>query len=297
MRVVTAARKSAHDIGPCAYGPIRGRLELPDGAVIKRVSFSGVDNAPSDIDVRLVREEFTGGLATFPNPPTYSRAGTEVDAFSTSGADADPRVVSGAELSELVGTPIGATPILTFKHRFHSVTVTMTNAAAANHVLCGVRVDYQVAKSSADPGTVFHPITPARAFDSRRATFPASGLLAPGATKVVSVANGYDLNGVAIPAQANVVPANATAVAYNITVAGATGSNFVAVTPGDAASFFTASAINYNAGSNVANGATVSIAPDRTIKLWGGDGPGSANVIIDIRGYYAPAPPLPNMAS
>jgi hypothetical protein len=277
-------------------------LELPDGARILRVAFSGVDNAPTDITVRLQREEFTSGLTFFPFPPTYSRAGALVDSFSTTGASTAPRVFSGADLTvppkepELVGTPSGSGPFLTFAHRFHTLSVAMTNAAGADHVLCGVQVDYQVAKSSADPGTVFHPIDPVRVFDSRQASFPAAGLLAPNTTKVVSIANGFDNAGVAIPAQVDAVPANATAITYNLTAAGATGSNFVSVTAGDAASF-TASSLNYNAGSNVANAATVTIAADRTIKLWGGDNTGSTNVIIDVTGYFAPAPPIANMAS
>jgi hypothetical protein len=272
-------------------------LELPDGARIKRVAFFGVDNAGADIVTRLKSEEFTSGLSFFPSPPTYSRTARLVDSFSTTGASIAPRVFSGVELAEDVGTPSGGGVILlSFTDRFHTLEVVMDNAAGSNHVLCGVEVQYQVAKSSADAGTVFHAIQPVRAFDSRRATYPAAGLLAPSANKVISIANGYDLAGIAIPTQANIVPEGATAITYNVTIAGATGSNFVAVTAGDAASF-TASAINFNAVSNVANAATVSIAADRTIKLWGGDGAGSANVIVDVTGYYAPAPPIPNMAS
>ena len=81
-----------------------------------------------------------------------------------------------------------------------------------------------------------------------------------------------------------------------ITVAGQTGPNFVAVTAGDAASF-TASAINYPGSGSLANGATVTIAADETIKVWGGDNTGSAHIVIDVTGFYAPAPPPPNMGN
>jgi hypothetical protein len=153
-----------------------------------------------------------------------------------------------------------------------------------------VEVQFQI-PVLADPGTVFHPINPARAFDSRNPAFVGSGLLAPNGNKVISIKDGFDLNGVL--SQANIVPANATAITYNLTVTGGSGGNFVSVTPGNAAAF-TTSAINFSNGDAIANAATVLIAPDRTIKVWAGPG-SSTHVLIDITGYYAPYVP-PNMA-
>ena len=277
------------------YAPV----ELPDGARIKRISFYGEDNDPAEnISITLYRQEFTSTLNLAPNPPTVSRSDMEVDAFSTSGAPGDT-ILSGAnDLEELTGSPsVSGVIFISPPHRFHTVRVIMRNSALADHVLCGVRVDYQVAKSSADPGTVYHPVEPFRAFDSRQASFGAlSGRLTPNSTKVIDITDGYDNNGVAIPAEADLVPSTATSITYNITVAGQTGPNFVAVTPGDAASF-TASAINYTGAGSIANGASVTLAPDQTIKVWGGDNTGSAHVIIDVTGYSAPAPPPSNMGN
>ena len=292
---------SCFSVDPAATG-VKTRMwapvELPDGSRIKRVTFFGEDSyAPVGINIRLKRQLFTSMLSIFPNPPVVSRGNTVVDSFSTTG-DPGNTIVSGADnLEELTGTPF--TGFVSFDNptRFHTIEVDLDNGADASHVLCGVKIDYQVAASSADPGTVFHPLDSFRAFDSRQAAFGTlSGQLAPSATKVIDITDGYDSSGVAIPAQDNLVPTNATAITYNITVAGPTGSNFVAVTAGDAASF-TASAINYAQGTNVANGAAVSIDAAQTIKLWGGDGPGSAHVIIDVTGFYAPAPPPPNMGN
>lgn len=276
---------------------LKAPVELPDGARIKRITFYGEDSDPArDISIKLYRQEFTSGLAIFPFPPTVSRANTTIDSFSTSGNPGDT-ILSGADnLEELTGSPFTG-PIFTFPNRFHTVEVVLQKSASTNHVLCGVVVQYQVAKSSADPGTVYHPLDPFRAFDSRLASFGAlSGRLTPNATKVIDITDGYDSNGVAIPAQADLVPANATAITYNVTVAGQTGPNFVAVTPGDAASF-TASAINYTGAGSIANGASVTLAPDQTIKVWGGDNTGSAHVIIDVTGFHAPAPPPSNMGN
>ena len=86
---------------------------------------------------------------------------------------------------------------------------------------------------------------------------------------------------------ADAVPVGATAVTYNLTVAGATGPNFVAITPGDATGF-TTSAINTTGTGSIANAGTVAVDGSRRVKLWGGDNTGSVHTIVDITGYYAP---------
>jgi hypothetical protein len=168
------------------------------------------------------------------------------------------------------------------------------NVALANHRLCGVEVRYQVPTSAADPGTVFHPISPIRAFDSRNPVYPGAGLLAPNASKVISIKDGHD--GAGVVNALDVVPAGATAITYNITIGAPTGPNFVAVTPGDAASFL-ASAVNFNGTADIANAGTVAVDAARQITVWGGDQSGSAHVIIDVTGYYAPPVPFPNMGN
>ena len=244
----------------------------------------------------MIREEFSTPFVLFPLTPASSRTRTQIDEFSTSGQQANASVFFGADdLEEITGNfrSGGGVIIGPTLNRFHTVSVNLENGA--DHVFCGVRVDYQV-PAVADPGTTFHPVEPYRAFDSRLASFgPLSGRLTPNSTKVIDITDGYDSAGVAIPAQENLVPSNATAITYNITVAGQTGPNFVAVTAGDAAGF-TASAINYTGSGSIANGSTVTLAADETIKIWGGDNTGSAHVIIDVTGYYAPAP-YPNMAN
>jgi hypothetical protein len=66
-------------------------------------------------------------------------------------------------------------------------------------------------------------------------------------------------------------------------VTGATGPNFVAVTPAGATTF-TTSAINFT-GTDLANAGTVQIDTFRGITLWGGSNTGSTFVIIDVTGY------------
>ncbi len=129
----------------------------------------------------------------------------------------------------------------------------------------------------------FVPIDPVRAFDSRVAAYAASGILAPNASKVVSVKDGHDFFGNVTTADA--VPAHALAVAYNITITGPTGPNFVSVTPGDATSL-TTSAINFNGTSDLANAGIVNIDSARQLKVWNGIESGSTHIIIDITGYF-----------
>jgi hypothetical protein len=186
-------------------------------------------------------------------------------------------------------TPSGGT---TTDHRFHVVRVQLTNAAGVNHILCGIEVRYQVPVASADAGSVFHPITPVRAYDSRVAGYPVNGPIANFGSRVIDVSSGHDLSTGAVTL-ANAVPAGATAVTYNLTTDQSTTTGFVAITPGNAPEF-AASAINLN-GAPLANGGTVQIAGDRTIKVWVGGG-GTTQVIVDVTGYYT-SPVFPNMAN
>lgn len=130
----------------------------------------------------------------------------------------------------------------------------------------------------------FTPIDPVRVFDSRQDVYPGSGLLAPNEERTLSVSDGRDLTGVVTTPGA--VPSGATAIAYNVTVTGTTGPNFVSVVPGDAAGY-TTSSINWSGpDQSVANGSIVRIDGSRQVKVFGGDQPGSAHVILDVTGYF-----------
>jgi hypothetical protein len=75
-------------------------------------------------------------------------------------------------------------------------------------------------------------------------------------------------------------------VTFNLTITGTTGPNYASVTPGNA-SAFTASTINWStADASVANGGVCKLDGSRQLKVFIGDQPGSAHVILDITGYY-----------
>ena len=159
-------------------------------------------------------------------------------------------------------------------------------------MLWGVEVRSQVPSSAADPGTVFHPISPTRAYDSRLEAFVPNGMRLNNSSRVIDVSAGHDLTTGDITAT-DVVPVGAAAITYNLTSVDSTPNGFVAVTCGDAATYAT-STLNLS-GTPLANGGTVAIAADRSIKVRIGGG-GATQVIIDVTGYYAPPGPVPNMA-
>ncbi len=137
----------------------------------------------------------------------------------------------------------------------------------------------------AGPSTAgaFTAINPVRVYDSRSAA-PEPGVLSAGQDRVISVADGRDTgNGSVITP--NAVPAGATAVAFNLTVADTTSLGFLSITPGDATSS-PASTINWTAnGLALANAGIVKLDDARRVKVFCG-GLGTTNFIVDITGYF-----------
>ena len=264
------------DPGGGSFVNVYAAVELPDGARIRRVIFFGTDTAATDISITLNRVEYNIPLL-FGGP---SRADTVVTSFTTTGTPGETVVSSADNLNEITGS--FSAFFLSSEHRFHSLDVEMQTAAGGAEILCGVEVLYQVPVVGPDAGTVFHPITPVRAYDSRITAYTVNGPIPNNSNRVIDISAGHDLATGAVTL-ADAVPAGATAITYNLTSAESTTVGFVAITPGDAAGFAT-SALNLN-GTPLANGGTVAIASDRTIKVFVGGG-GSTQVIVDVTGYY-----------
>jgi len=164
-------------------------------------------------------------------------------------------------------------------------TQRLSDSGAASLWYCTAPGAPGVWQKLAGPSTAgaLHPIDPRRVYDSR-APQPATGRLASGASRVVSVADARDLATGAVT-RPGLVPEGATAITYNITVANTVASGFVAVTPGSSTDFG-ASSINWSAsGSIVANAGLVKLNLDRQVKVFCGGG-GSTDFVIDVTGYY-----------
>ena len=126
-----------------------------------------------------------------------------------------------------------------------------------------------------------HVLNPTRVYDSRNAG--SGGRMAAGTVRVVSVANGISLTTGAIVTP-DIVPAGATAIAFNLTIAAPQGSGYLCVAPGSAATF-TASSINWGPTTGVlANGTLVQLDSARQVKVFANGG--STDFIIDVTGYY-----------
>jgi hypothetical protein len=124
----------------------------------------------------------------------------------------------------------------------------------------------------------FHPIDPQRVYDSRF----GDGAMTPNTSRTVSVADGL-AGGTVF--ETGIVPAGSSAIAFNVTVSGPTGPNFLSVTPGGSTSYST-STINFPGGFDCANGSIVRLGGDRQVTIFCGDQSGSTHVIIDVTGYY-----------
>jgi len=127
------------------------------------------------------------------------------------------------------------------------------------------------------------PTTPCRLFDYRPApdtVGPRSAPLGPGETYIQQV-TGSNGNCAGLLA----IPADAVAVAMNVTAVNPTAQSNLRVYPADVATAPTVSNINFSAGQQpVPNKVDVKLSPDGKIKLLNFNG--SVSVVGDVVGYY-----------
>ncbi|MEI8238270.1 MAG: hypothetical protein WCI22_02520 [Actinomycetota bacterium] len=130
----------------------------------------------------------------------------------------------------------------------------------------------------------FHAITPARVFDSRR-PIPNPGKLPGGGNRLVSVADGRNAATGAV-STANVVPAGATAVTFNLTVTATVSSGFLSVMPGGI-SVSSSSTVNWTtSNTTVANASVVKLNSNREVTVVSGPTSGPTHFVLDVTGYY-----------
>ncbi|HVT60200.1 MAG TPA: PQQ-binding-like beta-propeller repeat protein [Thermoanaerobaculia bacterium] len=120
----------------------------------------------------------------------------------------------------------------------------------------------------------YFTVTPCRAIDTRGANGPFGGpALAAGASRTFALAGQCG------------VPADALAVAANVTVVSPAAAGFLQVAPGNAV--LPTSVLNFVGGDLRANNAVVSLTGNPVGSLTVTDASsGSANVLIDITGYF-----------
>jgi hypothetical protein len=245
-------------------GGFTAPVALPHGARITEMIVYATRPNAQNTTVRLVchRSSLAGGDAF-----------VQVGSVNTNALPTPP--VVRAYTLPIAATAIGAV----VDESASSYFVIVQAPPDLTHLLWGVRIGYV----TADAGRFF-PINPVRVYDSR-ATLPEPGMLDPNSSRVILVKDSRANASGAVLA-ANVVPVAATAIACNLTVSGTTGPNFLALTPGDAASF-TTSAINWSgADQSLANGLIAKLDLNRSVKVWCGDQSGSTHVLLDVNGYW-----------
>ena len=229
-------------------------ISLPVGAIVQEVVVSGFNSRSSrSFDISLVLDDVM----------TVQRSVVGNASIPANGTDVVQATMTG--IAPLV---VGPDTILLIE------TDTQTNDGS--NQIRGARIGYI-------PPPTFVPITPARVYDSRQPAYGDPGVLQPKTSRVISVKDGRAENGTVNAT--GIVPVGATAVAYNLTVSGSTGPNFLSVGPGNVAAVV-ASAINFPGGDDRANGGVVKLDPMRQIRVFNGDQSGSTHVIVDVTGYY-----------
>jgi|JI10StandDraft_1071094.scaffolds.fasta_scaffold122725_3 hypothetical protein len=144
--------------------------------------------------------------------------------------------------------------------------------------------------ASVETAGAFHPIATARVYDSRWTGIILNvikGPLVVGASSRLVYCDDKRALATGLVTVNDLVPAGATAIAYNLTVTGMTGRGFLAVEPGGTADYG-GSAINWSPGPTaLANASVVKLDASRRVSVFVGGDPGSStHFIIDVVGYY-----------
>jgi hypothetical protein len=260
---VTDYESGFGDLRTVSGGGFTGSVVLPHGARITELVVYATHPDADNTTVRLVCHRSSLGDTGF----------LPVATVNTNSLPPSPLV-------QTYTVPVAAAAVGAVVDERASAYFVIVNAPAdVAHVLWGVRIGY----IPADAGRFF-PINPVRAYDSRAAA-PEPGLLAPNASRLILVKDSR-ANGSGAVIAPDVVPVGATAIACNLTITGTTGPNFLALTPGDAASF-TASAINWSGvDQSLANGLIAKLDANRFVRVWCGDQTGSTHVLLDVNGYW-----------
>jgi hypothetical protein len=215
-----------------------------------------------------VPDDVTAVVLTITAPG--ASAGTDVRAYPSGGGVpvvSNLNLGRGATVANLATVPVGA-----------DGAVLLRNNSGSVHLIADI-AGYYVSSSGGDG---FAAVNPSRVLDTRNGG--TAGRVGPGGTVDLQV------TGTSVPrgdGNADVVPADATAVVLNVTATSATAATDVRVYPTGSGDVPVVSNLNLSAGQTVANLVTVKIGPDGKVRLRNQSG--SVHLIADIAGYYAPS--------
>lgn len=224
------------------------------GVQIVRSASINVDD-PAPLQASITKSGTGGALSAFAE---VSATG----AWSIASSSVD--FGDGTAPEEFGGAPYANAEHTYAKPGTYTITYTATDAGGNTATASTV-----VTTSGAD----YTALGPVRVLDTRNGTGTAEAPLTSAAPITLQ------LSGV------DGIPANATAVAINLTVTNTTGSGNVAAYP--AGTTPTTSNLNYTAGQTVPNMAIVPLGQGGEIQL-AKQGPGQVDLIGDVAGYFTP---------
>ncbi len=138
------------------------------------------------------------------------------------------------------------------------------------------------AAAQVSPQSLFYPVTPCRAVDTRNPNGSAGGpILSAGGARAFQMAGTCG------------IPATARAVVMNVTVTGPTAAGDLAIFPTGTSSPTGSTAINFRAGQTRANNFVARLGTTGDIAVFTQMASGSVHFIIDVSGYFEDPPPAP----
>lgn len=248
--------------------------------------------ATRDINVKDARNSSTGAVLTANVVPTGATGVAYNVTITATKGTGFLAMAPGGQVSRPAVSTINWTPGITTANatngkisadRNMRVFAEGGSAGGSTEFIVDI-VGYFVPSSQLPPGvsgSKFVPLPPLRAYDSRSyspggplAGNPTTGAVGPGRTTSAGLDRG--------------VPTGATAVAFNLTITGNTGTGYLEVTPGGSPSTGT-SLINWFEPTTIANGSTVGVNQAREQTSYVG-GRFATQYLIDVAGYYRPFP-------
>lgn len=173
-------------------------------------------------------------------------------------------------------TPVAPTRTLTptrTRTMTRTATRTPTPTTTPTRTWTVTRTSTPTPTTAAAPRS-FYSVGPCRVVDTRNATGPFGGPpLSAGLVRVFPTAGRCGL------------PASATSLSLNITVAGATEGGHLRLYPGGSPLPLT-STINYWAGQARANNAIVTLSTGGSLSVFCGQAAGTVHLILDVNGYF-----------
>jgi subtilisin family serine protease len=218
------------------------------------------------VDLALVRPVLSG-LSPANGPSAGGTAVTVLGANFPTGPTPPTVSFGGVASASVVVSSAGSLVAVAPPHAAGAVDVTVTNASGASGTI-GSSFTYLAAG-----GTSFHTLAPCRAVDTRGPNSPLGGpILAAGQTRTFVLAG------------ACAVPADAVALAVNVTATGAVADGTLTAFSSDGA-VPEAATLHFRSGRTRANWSFVLVGAGGGLRISNGSA-SATHALVDVSGYF-----------